>query len=316
MPQLQPTTSLVTGASGFIGKALVDKLAGLGHHVIATSRRTRSEPDPRPSVEWRYCDLLAPESLPPAVKGATTAYYLVHSMGGGNTNYIDSEQQSARNFATAAAEAGVERIVYLGGPAPPGVPSKHLKSRLQVGEILRAGSVPTVELRASMVVGRGSASWQIVCDLAKRLPFMILPKWLRSRTRPVALEDVIAALIGAAHLPIDKSTWFDIPGPDIVSGREVLERIAKICKRKILIVEVPLLTPSLSALWLRLVTQTDFQLARELVMGLREDLLPDNEDFWGLIGHTSLLSFDQAARRALETETSIDAIRSANAHPS
>jgi len=147
-------------------------------------------------------------------------------MGRGNTDFRQLEQRAAQAFIAAAAEAGVERIIYLGGPAPPGPPSEHLKSRLEVGEILRAGKVPTIELRASMVIGNGSASWQIVRDLALRLPGMLLPTWLKSRTRPVALSDVIAALVAAAELPLLSSEWFDLPGPEILSGRQILERIA------------------------------------------------------------------------------------------
>ena len=153
-----------------------------------------------------------------------------------------------------------------------------------------------------MVIGNGSASWQIVRDLAMRLPVMILPKWLRSRTRPVALPDVIAALTGAAELPLERSAWFDLPGPEILSGRQILERIGALRGRRILAVDVPLLTPRLSALWLKLVTRTDYALARELVAGLGEDLLPKDERFWQLIGHTRLVSFDEAARRALADE--------------
>jgi uncharacterized protein YbjT (DUF2867 family) len=153
-----------------------------------------------------------------------------------------------------------------------------------------------------MVIGNGSASWRIVRDLAMRLPIMVLPRWLASRTRPVALADVITALIGAGRLPLERSEWFDLPGPDTVSGQQILERIAAIRGRRFLAIKVPLLTPQLSALWLRLVTRTDFALARELVQGLKEDLLPKDDRIWGLLGHTQLLSFDEAARNALASE--------------
>ena len=162
-----------------------------------------------------------------------------------------------------------------------------------------------------MVIGYGSASWQIVRDLAMRLPAMVLPRWLKSRTRPVALDDVVTALIAAAELPIELSAWFDIPGPEIMSGRQILERIAALRGRRILAVEVPVLTPQLSALWLRLVTRADFTLARELVLGLSEDLLPRDERFWDLIGHKHLVSFDDAARRALANES----VRAASERP-
>ena len=153
-----------------------------------------------------------------------------------------------------------------------------------------------------MVIGSGSASWQIVRDLAVRLPVMVLPRWLNSRTRPVALADVVAALIGAADMPLERSEWFDVPGPEILSGQQILERIALLRGRRFLALKVPFLTPQLSALWLRLITRTDFALARELVLGLKEDLLPRDERFWTLIGHTDLVSFDDAARHALASE--------------
>jgi len=294
-------TVLVTGATGFVGGALTAELSRRGFRVVAASRRpsTRTASS---GVEWRTCDLLDSSTLDAAFAGIQVAYYLVHSMGAGTSAYGELERRAAQAFAEAAARAHVQRIVYLGGPAPPGLPSEHLRSRLAVGEILRAGSVPAVELRASMVIGRGSASWQIVRDLAVRLPVMVLPRWLNSRTRPVALADVVAALVGAADMPLEHSQWFDVPGPEILSGQQILERIARLRGRRFLALKVPFLTPQLSALWLRLITRTDFSLARELVLGLKEDLLPRDARFWALIGHTELVSFDDAARHALASE--------------
>ncbi len=291
---------LVTGATGFIGRTLAQTLREQGRPVVAASRRAEVS---RAGLEWRTCDLLQPQTLPAAFAGVKVAYYLVHSMGGGHSDFRDLERRAAEGFVAEAARAGVERIVYLGGPAPmTGRPSEHLRSRLEVGEILRAGPVPTVELRASMVIGNGSVSWQIVRDLAMRLPVMVLPKWLKSRTRPVALADVMTALVAAADLPLEGSAWFDIPGPEVLTGRQILERIAALRGRRILALEVPFLTPQVSALWLRLVTRADFALARELVVGLGEDLLPKDERFWGQIGHTRLVPFDEAARAALDSE--------------
>lgn len=293
---------VLTGATGFIGRALMPALAARGWQVAAVSRRPVTSACAAAGVKWHTCDLLRPETLPAALAGAQAAYYLVHSMGGGRTDFRKLEQRAAESFAAAAAKAGVERIIYLGGPAPRGRPSEHLRSRLEVGEILRAGTVPTVELRASMVIGSRGASWQIVRDLAMRLPAMLLPTWLKSRTRPIAIDDVVVALVAAADLPLAGSQWFDLPGPEIMSGREILERIAALRGRRILALEVPLLTPRLSALWLKLVTRTDFTLARELVLGLCQDLLPKDDRFWQLIGHTQLVPFDTAARRALASE--------------
>jgi uncharacterized protein YbjT (DUF2867 family) len=291
---------LVTGATGFIGHALVPALVARGCKVVATSRQYRETGSD--GVEWRRCDLSQSAAISGALSGIRVAYYLTHSMGDGAAHFRDLECRIAELFVAAAAAAGVERIVYLGGPAPLGIPSEHLRSRLAVGAILRAGAVRTVELRASMVVGSGSASWQIVRDLAVRLPFMVLPKWMSSRTRPVALDDVVDALVAAADLPLDQSEWFDVPGPEILSGEQILQRIAALRGRRFIALKVPFLTPRLSALWLRLVTRTDFSLARELVLGLGEDLLPKDARFWPLIGHSELISFDEAARRALAAE--------------
>jgi uncharacterized protein YbjT (DUF2867 family) len=299
-PEL-PGSVLVTGATGFIGSALLVELARRGQHVVAVTRRS-TKPTATNGVEWRACDLLEPSTVDAAFAGIRVAYYLVHSMGTGASEFGELERRAAQAFVQAAARAGVKRIVYLGGPAPPGPPSEHLRSRLAVGEILRAGPVPAVELRASMVIGRGSASWQIVRDLAVRLPVMVLPRWLSSRTRPVALADVVAALSAAADMPLEHSEWFDVPGPEVLSGQQILERIARLRGRRFLALKVPFLTPQLSALWLRLITRTDFALARELVLGLKEDLLPRDTRFWGLIGHTDLVSFDDAARDALASE--------------
>lgn len=260
-------------------------------------------------VEWRRCDLHRPETLANALSGVDVAYYLVHSMGGGNADYRGMERSAAQAFTRAAADAGVRRIIYLGGPAPLGPPSEHLRSRLETGEVLRSGTVPTVELRASMVIGAGSASWQIVRDLAMRLPVMVLPRWLKSRTMPVSLDDVLVALAAAAELPVAGSEWFDIPGPEVMNGQQILERIAALRGRRFLALEVPLLTPQLSALWLKLVTRTDFALARELVVGMRDDLLPHDDRFWKLAGHTELVGFDDAARTAIAGEVPQRGIR-------
>ena len=292
---------LVTGATGFIGSALSRELADRGLHVVAATRQPRKA-SAQEGVEWRTCDLLEPSTLDAAFAGVRVAYYLVHSMGSGGSDFGALERQAALAFAQAAARANVKRIVYLGGPAPPGPPSEHLRSRLAVGEILRSGTVPAIELRASMVIGLGSASWQIVRDLAVRLPVMVLPRWLSSRTRPVALADVVAALCGAADMPLEHSEWFDVPGPETLSGQQILERIARLRGRRFLALKVPFLTPQLSALWLRLITRTDFALARELVLGLKDDLLPRDARFWALIGHTDLITFDDAARHALASE--------------
>lgn len=281
---------------------MIPALRRQGRRVIAASRNPPADEVNRAGVEWRRCDLEDPRTVTAALADIDLAYYLVHSMGTRARDFRSIEREAAASFAEAAAAAGVRRIVYLGGPEPADRPSAHLESRLEVGRILRAGIVPTIELRASMVVGASGAAWQIVRDLSMRLPLMVLPRWLESRTCPVALEDAIAALLAAADISLTSSKWFDIPGPDTLSGREILERIAAVRGRRILALEVPLLTPRLSALWLKLVTSADFRLARELVVGLSQDLLPKDAHYWKLIGHEDRVPFELAARRALALE--------------
>jgi uncharacterized protein YbjT (DUF2867 family) len=296
-------TVLVLGATGFVGRSLVPELVDAEEIVRAASRGAprRSADSEQPGSRWIYCDLARPETVSPALEGVDVAYYLVHSMGRHGDDFREIDRRCARQFADAAAQSSCRRLIYLGGVAPRGRPSEHLASRLEVGEILRAGAVPTLELRASMIVGNGSASWQIVRDLAARLPFMVLPRWLESKTCPIALPDVITALLDAREVPLAGSTWFDLPGPDVLSAREMLSIVAALDGRHVPSVRVPVLTPGLSAMWLRLVSGAEYAVARELVLGLTEDLLPQRS-FWGITGRPPCRSFREAAARALATE--------------
>ncbi|MBA3395666.1 MAG: NAD(P)H-binding protein [Deltaproteobacteria bacterium] len=298
---------LVTGATGFVGAALVPTLVAQGYQVRATTRSSARAGNR--DVEWVTCDVGVRTDIERALAGVDAAYFLVHAMGGGAHGFAATERRGAEQFRDAAQRAGVKRLVYLGGVAPAAAPSEHLKSRIAVGEVLRAGSVPTVELRASMIIGNGSASWQIVRDLALRLPAMILPSWTASRTRPVALEDVVAALVRALHVPLAASTWYDIPGPDTVSGREILSTIAALRGRRVPSMRVPFLSVSLSSWWLKFVTRADFALARELVLGFTGDLMPADGRYWDEIGYAPAWSFEAAARKALSEETTVNSLR-------
>jgi uncharacterized protein YbjT (DUF2867 family) len=252
-------------------------------------------------LEHVHCDLLDPQTLPAALAGVEVAYYLVHSLGA-TEGFRERDRRAASAFVGAAAAAGLRRIVYLGGVAPRHHVSEHLASRLEVGRILREGPVPTIELRAGMIVGPGSASWQIVRDLALRLPAMVLPAWLSSRLSPIALDDVVQALLDAREVPLPRSAHYDLPGPQTLTAKEVLERIAALEGRRLPTLSLPWLTPRLSSWWLRLVTRTNFELARELVLGLTEDLLPEDRRYWELTQHPPKLSFDDAALKALAAE--------------
>ena len=293
---------LLTGATGFVGGAARPALAREGWRVRCLTRDAGRARKREPTLGWVQGDVGDEASCARALDGCRAALYLVHGIGEG-PDYHRQEVMAASTFSKAAAAAGVERIVYLGGVAPAGAGSEHLRSRLAVGEALRSGPVKTNELRASMIVGHGSLSWLIVRDLAARLPFMVLPRWLKSRTQPVAIDDVLTALVRALDLPLAASAWFDIPGPVTLSGKEILEETARVMGlRHPHMVEVPLLSPRLSSLWVRFVTRAQWSVAREVVVGLTEDLLARDGRFWELIGHPHRLSFAEAARLALEAE--------------
>jgi uncharacterized protein YbjT (DUF2867 family) len=299
----QPTI-LLTGATGFVGSAVRPALAARGWHVRCLTRDVAQARKRQPALDWVRGDVGDAASCARALEGCQAALYLVHGIGEGS-DYHRREVAAAATFCQAAAAAGVERIVYLGGVAPAGSGSgsEHLRSRLEVGETLRAGPVKTIELRASMIVGHGSLSWLIVRDLAARLPVMVLPQWLKSRTQPVAIGDVVTALVRALDLPLPTSACFDLPGPLALSGKEILEETARVMGLPHpRMIEVPLLSPRLSSLWVRFVTRAKWSVAREVVVGLAEDLLARDDRFWQLIDHPNRLTFAEAARVALAAE--------------
>jgi uncharacterized protein YbjT (DUF2867 family) len=243
------------------------------------------------------------------MQGCQAAFYLVHAMAGGR-GYADVERRSAVAFRVAAERAGVSRIIYLGGIRPNGVPSRHLESRLRTGEILRAGRVPTLELQASMVIGGGSESWRIVRDLAARLPMMVMPRWLDNESEPIALGDVTFALARSLELPLERSQALALPGPEALSGREILLRTARLLGSRPRTVRVPFVTPKLSSYWITLVTRADQRISEELVEGLRCNLLSNDEGFWRLVPEYRRTPFDEAARAALLEEQSELSLRS------
>jgi uncharacterized protein YbjT (DUF2867 family) len=293
---------LLTGASGFVGRAVWPALTDASYDVRGVTRNKASATRRWPERDWVEADLDVVEDLAPVLDGCAVALYLVHGMHG--PDFRQREIRQAQRFASAASRSGVRRIVYLGGVAPAGPPSEHLRSRLEVGEALRAGHPQAVELRASMIVGHGSISWMMVRDLAARLPAMVLPRWLHSLTEPIAIEDVVAGLVASIDVPLQGSALFDIPGPDRLTGRAILEETAQVLGlRRPAILEVPLLSPWLSSHWVRLVTRADWSVARELVLGLNSDLIANDGRFWELTDRRDrLIPFAEAARRALQIE--------------
>lgn len=272
------STILVTGATGYIGGRLAPRLCSEGHAVRALAR------DPRrlatlaaAGVECVAGDVHRPETLAAAVAGVDVAYYLIHSMDAG-PDFAARDREAARNFAAACADAGVRRIIYLGGLGRPGPSlSRHLASRQEVGQVLRGGTVPVTELRAAIIVGAGSASFEIIRDLARRLPVMVCPRWVRSRCEPIALDQVLEYLTGVLREPRTIGEVLEIGGGEVLSYEDMLRQCAAAMGKRLRIAGVPVLTPRLSAYWLNLVTSVPMHIARPLVEGLRNDVITTDQ---------------------------------------
>lgn len=293
--------TLVMGASGYIGTHLVPLLVERGHTVRAAARNFAVlEARGWPTVECVGADVLREETLDAALAGIEVAYYLVHAMGSGS-QFARLDREGARNFRRAAERAGVQRIVYLGGLQPPGDPSAHLESRAETGAILRDGPIPVTELRAGIVVGAGSAAFEVIRDLVFHLPVMVTPRWVRSRTQPIALRDLLEYLVRVAEIPETTGHTYDVGGPDILSYAEMMQQFAHVTGKRIVILPLPVLTPRLSSYWLDLVTAVPANIARPLIDGLRHDLLARDEAIRALIP-LDLHPYSAAVRQALETE--------------
>jgi uncharacterized protein YbjT (DUF2867 family) len=300
---------LLTGATGFVGLHLYPTLIQSGFSVVCGTRDPAGAQKRFPGRTFHRLDVSDYDSTLAAMQGCDAAVYLVHSMAD-HKDYEEQEQRAAHNFARAAEQAGLKRIVYLGGIKPHGTPSKHLRSRLRTGEALRGGKVSTIELQATMIIGAGSESWRIVRDLAARLPVMLLPKWLSSRSQPIHIDDVVAAIRHALTLDLEGSEAFPLPGPETLSARSIITRTAGLLGLEPRMMGLPVITPRLSSYWISLVTRANQNISRQLVEGLRTDLVAPDAGFWKLMPEHERLTFDDAARRALEAEHQVLPLRS------
>ncbi len=292
---------LVFGASGYIGTNLVPFLLAEGVRVRATSRNVEVlEARGWAGVETLAADALDPASLDRALDGIDTAYYLVHSMAAGK-NFPSIDTSAAQNFADAAARHDVRRVVYLGGLIPESPRSTHLQSRRQTGDILRAGSVPVTEIRAGMIVGPGSAAWEVIRDLVNYLPVMVTPRWVRSRSTPIALSNLLRYLADVAALDETANQIYDVGGPDVLSYLDIMRQYGELVGKRPRVIPVPLLTPRLSSYWLRLVTSVPTNVARALIDGLSQDVIADDRRLAALIPQ-ELAGFKDAARAALDAD--------------
>ena len=288
---------VVFGASGTIGRPLLSELAR-EHDVVAVSRAQRSNDD---EVTWKTADATDPESVARVLEGADVVYYLVHSLG--SADFEERDLKAAETTAREAERAGVKQLVYLGGLGDDSPDlSAHLRSRRETGKRLASTSVPVTTLRAAIVIARGSAAFETVVALVDRLPAMVTPRWVSTRTQPVALSDVVAYLAGVCGLEPAFGAAYDVGGPEVMTYREMIERIARLRGKDPFIFEVPVLTPYVSSLWLHLVTPVKAAVARPLIEGLRTETVVRDDRIRELLP-IELTSFDTAAREALEPLT-------------
>jgi len=260
---------LLTGATGYVGGRLLPVLEEQGRKVRCLARTPEKLRDKLgKGSEAVKADLLDPASLERAMEGVGAAYYLVHSMEAG-AGFAEMERKSAQNFADAACKAGVERILYLGGLAHGDGLSPHLHSRQEVGRVLRESGVKTIEFRASVILGAGSLSFELVRSLVERLPAMITPRWVSICAQPIYIGDVISYLVAALDIPLEESRVFEIGGADRVSYLDIMKEQARVTGKKRIMVPVPVLTPWLSSLWLGMVTPLQAKVGRKLIEGVK-----------------------------------------------
>ena len=291
---------LVTGATGYIGGQLIPRLIAAGHHVVVMVRNPeRLMGGKWEQVEIRQGDVLERASLASAMQGIEVAYYLIHAMAGGEEGFEEREYSGAENFGRAAREAGIQRIIYLGGlgVCEKGL-SPHLWSRQHVGDILRTSGVPVTEFRAAVVIGLGSMSFEMFRYLTERLPVMVTPKWVTTRCQPIAVENVLDYLTLCLAEPRSISKIYEIGGPDVVTYGDMMREYASARQLKRYLIPVPLLTPRLSSYWVNIVTPIPGSYARPLIEGLRSEVVVHDpsaqEDF-----SIKLIPFQEALQQAL-----------------
>lgn len=292
-----PMKILVAGGTGFVGRPLTAALDEAGHDVRVMTRSPDKYPGAAPG-EAVHGDVSDPASLTEALVGCEAAYYLVHSLDREDFERHDAE--AARAFGLAAAEAGVRQIVYLGGLGDDGDElSAHLRSRREVEGLLGGGGVPVTVLRAGIVVGHGGISWEITRQLVEHLPAMITPRWVNTKTQPIALADVVRYLVGVLGNEEALGRVFEIGGPEVLEYRTMMQRVARIEGRRLPIVPVPLLSPGLSSRWLALVTDVDTQAGRNLVDSMVNEVVVKDDSIREVVPF-ELTGYDDAVRHALE----------------
>jgi uncharacterized protein YbjT (DUF2867 family) len=292
---------LVTGASGYIGGRLIPRLVAEGHHVICLVRNPeRLRLSTRDSVEIRLGDLLDPASLQHATKNIDAAYYLVHSMADGVQGYIERDQQAAFNFGQAAKEAGIQRIIYLGGlGATDKSISPHLEARQQVGEVLRDSGVPVTEFRAAIVIGSGSMSFEMIRYLTERSPILPTPKWISTLCQPIAIDNVLDYLILSLTEPKSNGATFEIGGPDVFTYEDIMRGYAAARHLNRKLVKIPFLTTKMLAIGADILTPLPAPYLQILIEGLRSEVVVNNPSAQEVF-KVKLISYNQAVQCALD----------------
>lgn len=302
---------LLTGATGYIGKRLLPLLLSHGNEVVCCVRDKSRFHFPENfinKIEVVEVDFLDPESIKNIPDDIDAAYYLIHSMSGAS-NYDELESISANYFIEKINQTNTKQIIYLSGIVNDQSLSKHLSSRKAVEEILKTASVPSTVLRAGIIVGSGSASFEIIRDLVDKLPIMITPKWLNTKCQPIAISDVLEFLIRSLLNPLTYNQSFDIGGPDVLTYKEMLLEFAKAKKLKRYIFTVPVMTPKLSSYWLYFVTSTSFKLASALVSSMKVEVICRDNNINSILG-VKPITYRQALERALKKISEDDIISS------
>ncbi len=296
---------LVTGATGYIGGRLVPRLLAAGHDVVCLARNpARLVGRGWADVEVREGDVLDRDNLDPALSGIDVAYYLVHSMAEGERDFEERDRIAARNFGDAARHAGLQRIIYLGGLGVDNADlSSHLASRQQVGELLRDSGIPVTEFRAAIVVGSGSISFEMIRYLTERLPVMITPRWVTTRSQPIAIANVLDYLATCLDLPASIGRVFEIGGPDVLTYGDMMREYAAARNLRRFLIAVPVLTPRLSSYWVDLVTPIPASYSHPLIEGLRSEAIVNDHSARDVF-KVDLIPFAKAVRRALERSRS------------
>ncbi len=291
---------LLTGANGYIGTRLMPILVQEGHQVIALVRSSSRLSLPKAiesQVEVVEVDLLSQESCENIPKEIDAAYYLVHSMGSRSSSFSSLESQCASNFVSALSNTNARQVIYLSGLSQGDQVSEHMASRGNVDQILRGGTVPVTTLRAGIIVGEGSASFEIIRDLVEKLPVMVAPRWVKSRCQPIGIVDILYYLSHVLFNDACENQTFEVGGPDILTYKEMLLQFAKVRGLKRSIITVPVLTPYLSSLWLYFVTSTNFSIARALVKSMTTDAVCQDNRIHDLFSH-QCLNFQETVKRS------------------